>query len=286
MPVGTESCLGTGTGPRYPDLVARWRAGCEDKSPAGSRHDDRQGQSHCGQTLVRLGNVSSPTITLYSPNGANTGAAIVVFPGGGYRILAIDLEGTEVCTWLNSAGHHVRASEISRAGFRTRIRKSAAALRMHSARSGWFARTRRSGTSIRTALAYWVFPQEHISPQRSVRILISDSMRPSMPPIEVSCRPDFAVIVYPGYLAIAEQNFAPNPEIHPTDKTPSSFILQAEDDPVHVENATTYFQLLATGQGSGGTAHLCGGWARIRLTPHCASRHRLAEIGRKVAGDD
>ena len=57
-----------------------------------------------GKPLIRLGNVSAPTLTLYTPTGNNTGAAVVVFPGGGYRILAIDLEGTEVCEWLNAAG--------------------------------------------------------------------------------------------------------------------------------------------------------------------------------------
>ena len=57
-----------------------------------------------GRPLVHLGNVSAPTITLYKASGKNTGAAIVVFPGGGYNILAIDLEGTEVCDWLNSSG--------------------------------------------------------------------------------------------------------------------------------------------------------------------------------------
>jgi acetyl esterase/lipase len=46
--------------------------------------------------------VSRPTMTVYSPKGKNTGAAVVVFPGGGYQILAIDLEGTEVCDWLTS----------------------------------------------------------------------------------------------------------------------------------------------------------------------------------------
>jgi acetyl esterase/lipase len=61
---------------------------------------------------------------------------------------------------------------------------------------------------------------------------------------QLSCRPDFAVIVYPGYLALPDQNFASNPDIHPTDKTPPSFIVQAEDDPVHVENATVYFRAL------------------------------------------
>src|SRR5437016_69245 len=49
-------------------------------------------------------NVSRPTMTVYSPKGKNTGAAVVVFPGGGYYVLAIDLEGTEVCDWLTSKG--------------------------------------------------------------------------------------------------------------------------------------------------------------------------------------
>lgn len=57
-----------------------------------------------GRPLIRLGNVSDPTLTLYAPKADNTGAAVVVFPGGGYQILAIDLEGTEVCDWLNSIG--------------------------------------------------------------------------------------------------------------------------------------------------------------------------------------
>jgi acetyl esterase/lipase len=61
---------------------------------------------------------------------------------------------------------------------------------------------------------------------------------------QLSCRPDFAVIVYPGYLALSEQNFAANSEIQVTGQTPPSFIVQAEDDPVHVENSTVYFLAL------------------------------------------
>ena len=55
-----------------------------------------------GRPWVNVTNVSRPTITVYSPKGTNTGVAVVVFPGGGYQILAIDLEGTEVCDWLTS----------------------------------------------------------------------------------------------------------------------------------------------------------------------------------------
>jgi len=57
-----------------------------------------------GKPLVRLGNVSSPTLTVYPPKGKNSGGAVVVFPGGGYQILAIDLEGTEVCDRFSAAG--------------------------------------------------------------------------------------------------------------------------------------------------------------------------------------
>ena len=65
-----------------------------------------------------------------------------------------------------------------------------------------------------------------------------------MLPTRQSCRPDFAVIIYPGYLALSEQNFAPNPDIQVTEKTPPSFLVQAEDDPVHVENSTVYYLAL------------------------------------------
>src|ERR1051325_4358765 len=47
-------------------------------------------------------NVSRPTMTVYSPKGTNAGVAVVVFPGGGYNALAMDLEGTEICDWLTS----------------------------------------------------------------------------------------------------------------------------------------------------------------------------------------
>jgi acetyl esterase/lipase len=69
------------------------------------------------------------------------------------------------------------------------------------------------------------------------------------PPVDaadqLSCRPDFAVVVYPGYLAFADQNFAPNPDIHVTSQTPPTFLLQTEDDRVaHVESSLAYYSAL------------------------------------------
>jgi acetyl esterase/lipase len=196
-----------------------------------------------GKPLIRLGNVSAPTLTLYTPTTNNSGAAIMVFPGGGYRILAIDLEGTEVCDWLTSAGITciLLKYRVPDAG---PYPKSSAALQD----------AQRALGIVREHAADW-----HIDPHRIgvlgfsagahlAAALSTHFDQRLYDPIDaadkLSCRPDFAVIVYPGYLALAEQNFAPNPEIHVTEQTPPSFIVQAEDDPVHVENSTVYFLAL------------------------------------------
>jgi acetyl esterase/lipase len=196
-----------------------------------------------GKGVIRIGNVSLPTLTLYTPTGKRTGAAVVVFPGGGYRILAIDLEGTEVCDWLSSVG-------ITCVLLKYRVPdtgpypKSVAALQD----------AQRALGIVRSHVAEW-----HIDPKRIgilgfsagahlAAALSTHFDKRVYDPIDaadqISCRPDFAVIVYPGYLAIEEQNFAGNADIHPTEQTPPSFIVQAEDDPVHVENSTVYFLAL------------------------------------------
>src|SRR6188508_249089 len=57
-----------------------------------------------GRPWTYVSGVSRPTITVYPPHGKNTGAAVVVLPGGGYEVVAIDLEGTEACEWLTGRG--------------------------------------------------------------------------------------------------------------------------------------------------------------------------------------
>ncbi|MCZ6672305.1 MAG: alpha/beta hydrolase [Verrucomicrobia bacterium] len=58
-----------------------------------------------GRRLIRLHNVSVPTVTIYKPAPKlDTGAALVIAPGGGHWILAMDLEGTEIAEWANSIG--------------------------------------------------------------------------------------------------------------------------------------------------------------------------------------
>jgi len=196
-----------------------------------------------GRPVLRLGNVSVPTLTLYSPKNGNTGAAVVVFPGGGYRILAIDLEGTEVCDWLNSAGITCVLLKYRVPGTGPYPKSSAALqdaqralglVRQHAAE--WKIDPNRIGVLGFSAGAHLAAALSTHFDQRLYTPLDSAD--------KLSCRPDFAVIVYPGYLALADKNFAPNSDIFPTEKTPPQFIVQAEDDPVHVENAVVYYMAL------------------------------------------
>jgi len=196
-----------------------------------------------GRAVYRVGNVVTPTLTLYKPAGKSTGAAVVVFPGGGYRILAIDLEGTEVCDWLNSAG-------ITCVLLKYRVPdtgpypKSTAALQD----------AQRAMGLVRLHAAEWGIDPNRIgvlgfSAGGHLSAAISNLYEKRLyDPIDeadkLSCRPDFSVVVYPGYLANADRNFAPNADIHPTANMPPTFIVQAEDDPVHVENAVVYFMQL------------------------------------------
>ena len=197
-----------------------------------------------GKPLVRLGNVSVPTLTLYKVEGkSESKPAVVVFPGGGYSILAIDLEGTEVCDWLNSVG-------VTCVLLKYRVPdsgpypKSAAALQDAQRAMGlvrehateWGIDPNRIGVLGFSAGGHLVAAiSTHFEQRLYDPIDAADKL---------SCRPDFAVVVYPGYLALADKNFAANADINPTSNTPPTFIVQAEDDTVHVENALVYFQQL------------------------------------------
>jgi len=194
-----------------------------------------------GRPLIRLGNVSTPTITVYSPQNAKVPApAVVVFPGGGYHILAIDLEGTEVCEWLNSAGvicvllkYRVPDSgpyPKSPAALQD-AQRAVGLVRQHAAE--WGIEPTRVGVLGFSAGAHLAAAvSTHYDKRIYAQVDSAD---------QLSCRPDFAVVVYPGYLALADKGMVPNPDIQPTAQTPPTFIVQAEDDPVHAENATTYF---------------------------------------------
>lgn len=168
-----------------------------------------------------------------------------MFPGGGYRFLAIDLEGTEVCDWLNSTGVNCFLVKY-RVPATGPYPKSAAALQD----------AQRALAIVRSRAAEWHIDANRIgvigfsAGAHLAAALSTHFDKRVYDPVDdadgVSCRPDFAVLIYPGYLALADKGFALNPDIPVTSETPRSFILQAEDDGVHVENSIVYFLALKT----------------------------------------
>jgi acetyl esterase/lipase len=222
-----------------------WPSAAPDPSPTTGPEADTADKSKpiAGKPIVALGNVSTPTLTLYAPKGKANGAAVLVFPGGGYNILAIDLEGTEVCQWLNAEGVTCILVKYRVPGTGP-YPKSPAALedaqralglaRLHAAQ--WHIETNRIGVLGFSAGAHLaVALSTHYDKRLYAPIDAADQQ---------SCRPDFAVIVYPGYLASPTENNLDKLDLHPTAQTPPTFLVQAEDDTVHVENSTTWFLAL------------------------------------------
>jgi acetyl esterase/lipase len=209
-----------------------------------------------GKPVVGVSNVTRPTITVYSPEGKNTGAVVVVFPGGGYQELAMDLEGTEVCDWLTAKG-------ITCALLKYRVTDVGP-----YPKSGPYPESpmaledaQRTVGLVRFHAAEW-----HIDPHKIgvlgfsagghlVAAISTHYEKRLYPAVDAadgeSCRPDFAVAIYPGHLSLsaaewdakqgarkfvvphpanADSQLSPNPEVPVTRETPPTFLLQAEDD--------------------------------------------------------
>jgi acetyl esterase/lipase len=207
-----------------------------------------------GKPWVYIRNVSRPTLTVYSPRGEKTGAAIIVFPGGGYQILAIDLEGTEVCDWLTSRG-------ITCVLLKYRVPNAGASWNQLC---GCYLNTRsslaledaqRTLGLVRLHATEW-----HIDPHKvgvlgfsagghlvaAVSTHFEQRVYPAVDAADQeSCRPDFAVALYPGHLWIDYEKLELNPNIQVTRNTPPTFLAQAENDAVdNVNNSLVYYAAL------------------------------------------
>jgi acetyl esterase/lipase len=195
---------------------------------------------------VCVGNVSQPTMTVYSPSETNTGVAMLVFPGGGYQVLAIDFEGADVCRWLNARGitgivvkYRVPVTRVGPYGESPLALEDAqralGLVRYHAAE--WGIDPRKIGVIGFSAGGHMVTATStHFNKRSYPAIDAAD---------KVSCRPDFAIACYPGHLWSGDVGFKLNPNVPVTTNTPPTFIVQAEDDPVDsVNNSLVYYMAL------------------------------------------
>jgi len=202
------------------------------------------------RSWLYISNVSVPTMTVYSPKDKNTGAAVVVFPGGGYQILAIDLEGTEVCDWLTTRGitcvvlkyrvPNTGPSWDQNCGCNRNTKSSMpledaqrtiGLVRLHAAE--WHIDPHKVGVLGFSAGGHLVAAASTRFEKRVYKA-VDDADRES-------CRPDFAVALYPGHL-FQYQNPTVNPQARIPRDTPPTFLLQAQNDPVdEVSQSLIYY---------------------------------------------
>ena len=198
-----------------------------------------------GRPVIRLGNVATPSLTYYrAPVATNTGTTVLVCPGGGYNILALDLEGTEICAWLNSLG--VNAALLKyRVPRRAGLEKHAAPLQ-DAQRALGLLRSRAAELGLDPArLGVLGFSAGgHLA--ATVSNNHATRTYPALDAADaLSCRPDFTVLIYPAYLTVKEKSDAIAPELPVSaTNTAPTFIAMTQDDPVRVETGLYYYLAL------------------------------------------
>ena len=211
-----------------------------EKATTEPERDTSKPNDHlvAGKPVIRLGNVTTPTMTLYpAPKETRTGAAVLVFPGGGYSILAYDLEGTEICDWLNRIGvtavlvkYRVpQPKDLPR--YQQPLQDAQQAIRIVRSHAGeWGIDPQRIGVLGFSAGG-------HLS------AVLSNA--PAQEVDGMSSRPDFAVLIYPAYLSVDNKGETIAPEVKPSDRTLPTFIVQAENDKPFIGGTLLYYRALA-----------------------------------------
>lgn len=196
-----------------------------------------------GRRIIKLGNVAQPQLHIFLPPAAQrNGTAVLVCPGGGFNILAWDLEGTEVATWLNSLG-------IAAVVLKYRVPTSKQDPR-------WLAPVQdaqRAVSVVRSRAAEWGIAADRIGVMgfsaggcTAAHVALDHAER-HYPPADdldrASCRPDFAILVYPAYI-VDDKSLQLKPEYVVNKESPPMFFAHAADDGIRPDNSVQLFLAL------------------------------------------
>ena len=206
--------------------------------------------------VLRISNVSVPSIKFFPADpGMANGTAVIVCPGGGYNILAYEHEGTDVCEWLNSFG--VTAILLK---YRVPRRKDR---EKHEAP---LQDAQRAMGIVRRDAAQWNINPNKIgilgfSAGGNLAVMASTTFKTrSYPRVDqaddVSCRPDFAILIYPAYLVDRKKRSQLLPEIQVSSDTPPSFLAHTGDDHVPAEGSALFYLALEKAGVEGNELHL------------------------------
>ena len=250
MAIHLGLCLAFGLGsattatadePPAPRTIDLWPG-----TPPGESGKIGEEKAETKDGITRVSNVSKPTLTVHRPAAdKDTGASVVICPGGGYNILATSHEGEDVARWLNTIGvtgivlkYRIPRREGTPNGSPPPqalmdaqralglVRSKAGDLGIDPRRIGLL------GFSAGGHLAAWAAT----NPEKRTYDPVDDADK-------VDCRPDFLVLIYPAYL-LKKDNVTFADEIHPGSETPPAFLAHAGDDPVTVMSSVQFYLAL------------------------------------------
>lgn len=202
-------------------------------------HPNKPGET---PPVTRLTNISQPTLTVYlPPPESRNGTSVVICPGGGFRILAWNKEGLEVAEWFNSIG--VTAFVLK---YRTPTSDD---------KSPWLAPAQdaqRAVRLVRSRATEWGLAPNRIgllgfsaggSAAANASIKSESKLYDETDKLDqISCRPDFVMLVYPAYLVDAKGVL--KPDLAVTKETPPMFLAHAFNDGITCENSLQLFLAL------------------------------------------
>ena len=223
-----------------------------------------------------LTDVSKPTLTLYRPPKAkDTGTAILICPGGGYWNLYWELEGEEVAAWLNSLGVTgiILKYRVPRHADETKteparrplqdaqravslVRSKAGECGLEPRQIGMVGFSAGGHLAIATATS---FEKRTYEPRDAID--------------QVSCRPDFAILAYPGYLKVKDKDEL-SPSLHVPAGTPPVFLAHGGEDLISSPQHSVMMYLALTQAGVPSELHVYGGSAHdfgVRTNDHSCS---------------
>ena len=174
--------------------------------------------------VLRYSEVTDPALEIWlADSKKNTGAAVIICPGGGYARLAYDKEGTEIAAWLNNQG--ISAFILS--------------YRIPNKRSGALMDAQRAMRIVKSNPKKWKINTEKIGimgfsagADLSARASILSALKTYQPvdaADSISCRPDFTLLIYPAYFDQGP-NRSLTPDLKISAETPPMFIFQSADD--------------------------------------------------------
>lgn len=221
---------------------------------------DNEKSEYGKDSILRISNVSRPTLTIYQPpKNTATGAAVIICPGGGYSILAASHEGSDVAKRFNEMGITAFVLKYRLPSDETMINKEIGPLQD----------AQRAIQLVRQNAKKWNINPHHIgimgfSAGGHLASTAGTHFQKAYidNPKKTSLRPDFMILVYPvisfsdsvGHMGSRTQLLGKNPspekikeysnELQVTKQTPPAFLVHAKDDPVKVQNSLLFAEAL------------------------------------------